>query len=699
MKLHEILLEYRRDVTAKAYGYDLVDVFLNRPSDHRLSNVELADTYYDQQKKDWDVDKILNHLFDVFEKYDPTFNNTNKTGGKYIRWIAREYSKRHLPNLGDLERVHDILKKYELYKNKPDFIRNDIGINIKDIMSVDWSTLEKYIMQYGPYKAELEKGKYTVGYEDSDVTVIIPQDLTASKYWAKYGGTEAVWCTRFPDNFEYYTSAGPLYILIPKKPQNKYKRDGDLEEFEKYQLNFPKKEFKDPQDEAINLFNLITVRFPNLYKYFEKEYPQIVNFLRFSKPELIKFIVRSISEYALKIFNKLYSEYSINDPKYKKWLYEEAIDNKYYTANFLANYDPNDYEVSSNDIDWDKVENDPNLSYESFDKNLRELKKFLISLYNSDGKYLKQKFIEQSDYSYASIESIPSFIYYMYRPASTVSNDSSNLIYDIRNIINSSTIDINDIPKSSRILNYKILGQMTLNDMNYTVGTRVPNFGQRASTYTDDINESVVNEIEDSPITKKIDTVLTQSGYRRLGYGADKSVWFKEGENVVGIIMPSHKRLDTAMKSFLRLFQLSQDNPDNNYLPKFARLSDENGNLDYYREFTIDNKKFVQYGMERLYPLRNKDVIDVITMMRKFVSRNLDYNTVNVLLKYYFEKNPTLLDNIPDVKQLYETVKLIIQSAPSDIFIDILDNKNVMQRLDGTPVFVDPYYSSDFVPS
>jgi hypothetical protein len=153
------------------------------------------------------------------------------------------------------------------------------------------------------------------------------------------------------------------------------------------------------------------------------------------------------------------------------------------------------------------------------------------------------------------------------------------------------------------------------------------------------------------------------------------------------------------MKSFLRLFQLSHDNPDNNYLPKFARLSDENGNLDYYREFTIDNKKFVQYGMERLYPLRNKDVIEVITLMRKFVSRNLDYNTVNVLLKYYFEKNPTLLDNIPDVKQLYETVKLIIQSAPSDIFIDILDNKNVMQRLDGTPVFVDPYYSSDFVPS
>jgi hypothetical protein len=194
-----------------------------------------------------------------------------------------------------------------------------------------------------------------------------------------------------------------------------------------------------------------------------------------------------------------------------------------------------------------------------------------------------------------------------------------------------------------------------------------------------------IMDAENSSTSIKVEKIFLDYGYTKIGSGTDKTAWFKEGNSIVGIIMPANKNINNALKAMISLFNLGEKYPDNKHFPKFIKFKDDSGVDTYFKEFKVDNRTFIQYAMERYYHIDNPKIFELINMLRKFASRNLDIYHVKNLLK-----NSTL--NI-DYEELYETIKIILNEAPNDIIVDIFDEKNVMRKSDNTIVFVDPYYS------
>jgi hypothetical protein len=205
----------------------------------------------------------------------------------------------------------------------------------------------------------------------------------------------------------------------------------------------------------------------------------------------------------------------------------------------------------------------------------------------------------------------------------------------------------------------------------------------------------------DSPAGKQIMDILSDNGYELLGSGVDKSVWAKTEDNVVGILMPSSKKIDDAMKSFLVLYNLAKEFPNNKHLPRYVKFRDESGKESHYSEFTVAGRKFIQFGMERLISIDwNSDLMNVLYQVRNFAQFRHHMRWPEIwtrlcgMSKYL--KSKEIKSRLEDVeisfKELYDTMKLIIdRGMAADLYIDRFEN-NIMMRKDGTPVIVDPYY-------
>ena len=263
MRLYEFttLLEYRRDITVRQLGNPL----LQRVRDKSIPDLGVYINLYNVDSNNVKDDQFyLNVLFDQIERGDPTYNQENLRGGQYVPWIAREFARGNIERLEDLgTTVREALGLYNVYKRAQSF--KDLYPDAVDIMRVNWQVLRKIIPEYrAKFDQEAEqkaKGIYDIVYKNNDVTVVVPKDITASKYWAGYGGHDASWCTRFPNQFENYSDQGDLYILIPTNPDT-------TNGFEKYQVHFPTGQIKDQWDHDVDLLSLVRKRFPQLDKFF-----------------------------------------------------------------------------------------------------------------------------------------------------------------------------------------------------------------------------------------------------------------------------------------------------------------------------------------------------------------------------------------------------------------------------------------------
>ena len=285
MKIAEILLEYKRDVTAKNLGVKLLFAVVNDqgnlndlPDSIQGLRISFQNKPVDRIQQ-WmnnpeyskfatiDIDAILAAI----EAKDPTQNK------QYTQWLAKMYSNGGL-KLEDINR-QNLLGLYIIAKRRQMIRPEHADINkfksYKDFEDAIFPYDLTNLLRANDEKKIVNKGKSKVVYNDSEVRIIIPEDEAAACYYGQ--GTR--WCTAGNkyNQFDAYNSKGTLYIMLPKHPEH----DG-----EKYQLLISNDGVSDEcrfETDAPYAVKDLIERFPAAMEFFIKN---IRNFSK-GKPEIV----------------------------------------------------------------------------------------------------------------------------------------------------------------------------------------------------------------------------------------------------------------------------------------------------------------------------------------------------------------------------------------------------------------------------
>ena len=258
MRYREFLIEYNRDITKKNFGDRLRQSFAGEREDdvHRILPLNMTHRKIGGKKND---QMVIDWLIQQLEDADPTPNK------EYVQWMARKYSDpNNMVKFEDyLGQLPQYLAKFHKLKQRRmiDNPRNDINRydNVPDFMNV----IDEYPDPERKQSGDEVKGKTKTFYEDNDLRIIVPEDQVAACYYGR--GTR--WCTAATmgkNYFDQYNSQGPLYIVIPKRPEY----NG-----EKYQFSFAYDQFMDERDRSIDdeIGRELAQKYPQLYKIFNKE--------------------------------------------------------------------------------------------------------------------------------------------------------------------------------------------------------------------------------------------------------------------------------------------------------------------------------------------------------------------------------------------------------------------------------------------
>jgi hypothetical protein len=414
MRASEFLLEYNRQITARNVGTKLLwavrndfGILPNETFDainHTLSKIptvqEIVKSVQDGQIQLW-IDEVLNAI----EQLDPAPNN------QYTQWLARMYAKGDV-KFEDLNRMnmlglHFIGKKRNLIRPEDkDINRFKTYSAFESTMMANYD-LEKFTDTEEKSSSKTNSSKV---YEDEDVIVVIPHDEDAA---CKYG-RQTRWCTAATKGYNYfdqYDRKGPLYILIPKKPQYPS---------EKYQLHFETSSYMDYEDVSVDLKELLTERFPNLYDFFLKTKPEMqysYSFLMdYEVEELFKFVKSHIPNMIEQIIEK--KKYI--DKDYLTFLeYEGLVD-------------------SDGEVDWDRVE-ELGYTYEEYNDDLKDIEEIV-------DEYLDPKKLWYSDDAaghYERLNDVRQLPYFMgmdlywltYMSSYNLSYDASKIISELEDML------------------------------------------------------------------------------------------------------------------------------------------------------------------------------------------------------------------------------------------------------------------------
>jgi hypothetical protein len=289
----------------------------------------------------------------------------------YVPWIAKEYAAGRIQRLEDFRaRVKPALEQFDAYKKKKDFPQE-----AKDIMRLNFQTLEKVVTEYQPAEVVVDRGQATTVYEDATVRVIVPADERAACYYGQ--GTR--WCTAATGGnnmFNYYNNQGSMYILLPKQPEY----DG-----EKYQLHFDSAQYMNEQDDPVSLMYKIFKRFPALKDFFLEKEPKLRESIHFAPDDVLVKIGELIADKVLHQAWEEIFEWEQNDDGYYSWRAEQAIEKGYVDE--------------EGDVDWDRVHEDDELNdyteynddARRFIKDVRDLKTTNIQQIRNAAEYVEQE--------------------------------------------------------------------------------------------------------------------------------------------------------------------------------------------------------------------------------------------------------------------------------------------------------------------
>lgn len=302
MRAKEFIIEYNQLKTMQMMGPQLANAFMTGGDKQQYN---FYNTTYQKSDGTPDMPVILTYVLYNLELADPTKNKM------YTPWLAREYAKQNIKRLEDAHVLGPLLAEYDKYKK-----RNDFRSDAKDIMRLTSSQFYTIMSNYEPPPEPIkDKGQAVEVYKDSNVRIIIPENEQAACYYGQ--GTK--WCTAATKGVNYFSRYSskerPLYILIPTKPNY----DG-----EKYQLHFGSDQYMDEGDAPVNLYELITERFPDLYKYFLDKEPEVKDLVPFTSDELLESISLQIRELALDHAWEKVSDWEVDDDGFREWQLETA---------------------------------------------------------------------------------------------------------------------------------------------------------------------------------------------------------------------------------------------------------------------------------------------------------------------------------------------------------------------------------------
>jgi hypothetical protein len=234
MKIYELLLEYRRDVTQQKLAKELAVI-----ADNENTTPE--------------------DVLEQVEQIDPTKNK------QYVLWLVKQLVKQQF-RLEDAPRVTELLNNFIAVKNR-------LPVEQRDIGRFDFYKLDDLIDK--TMNVELEKATATsngtfpvvpgskVLYNGPLGQLAIPETEEASCELGR--GTK--WCTAAEKNnmFDSYSQQGPLYVWRDKNG-------------EKYQFHFEATQFMDSKDHPIDAKTIAYFRtkHPVTSKLFAKRESEIL---------------------------------------------------------------------------------------------------------------------------------------------------------------------------------------------------------------------------------------------------------------------------------------------------------------------------------------------------------------------------------------------------------------------------------------
>lgn len=342
MKITEILLEYRRDVTAKNFGVKLI-LAISRDGgyipfhlpveadDLRGITADRLQKWIDYPGGSDQVSDFINTILEAIEAKDPTQNK------QYTQWLARMYSNGGL-KFEDINR-HNLLSLYVIAKRRQMIKPEHADINkfrtYKDFEDAIFPYDLTNKLHTDDEKKVVNKGTSNVVYNDANVRIVVPEDEAAACYYGQ--GTR--WCTAGDSNnqFDNYNSSGKLYIMLPKSPTYPG---------EKYQLHFPDTQFMDPKDDPVSPMWLLTQRFPNTFEFFKKQEPEIQSSIWAASSEDIDNVWGKLKEYVKKQIELSIAEEERTNNDYKRYLKQNGYVDDH--------YNPIDSKNPPSFTDWNK---------------------------------------------------------------------------------------------------------------------------------------------------------------------------------------------------------------------------------------------------------------------------------------------------------------------------------------------------------
>ena len=190
-----------------------------------------------------------------------------------------------------------------------------------------------------------------------------------------------------------------------------------------------------------------------------------------------------------------------------------------------------------------------------------------------------------------------------------------------------------------------------------------------------------------------------------VGTGADSTVWAKDDSHIIKILMPED--LGTkAEQVFRKFYEFAMSHQDLACMPRFNEIN----------TVDINGKDYTQIEMERLSPIEKGTFMEgVIWFFSDFCQARESWDKVDLAMGlsdtwewYPYAKSSKAIANVyvrqwQDLmydkksysmyRQLYNVMKLLYNTGTINKFGWDLHTANVMQRSNGQPVIIDPWFS------
>jgi hypothetical protein len=216
----------------------------------------------------------------------------------------------------------------------------------------------------------------------------------------------------------------------------------------------------------------------------------------------------------------------------------------------------------------------------------------------------------------------------------------------------------------------------------------------------DNLDEAEVATKNSNEIWKQ----LRAAGYKNIGQGADATVWAKDDSHVIKMLMPEDMGTK-ATEVFRKFYEFALSHQGLACLPRFNEVN----------TIDINGKDYTQIEMEKLSPLARGSFLEgVVWFFSDYSQAKAPWEKVDQDLKDtetwedFMDMGPSKSVNqwtkqwqdlaydkktYSMYKQLYTVMQLLYSAGTINKFGWDLHTANVMQRGNGQPVIIDPWFS------